>query len=431
VTTWGRTPTPSEVALERLVRDEWSQVVGVLVRDVGDLALAEDSVQDAVTKALTTWPVTGVPDRPGAWITVTARRQALDRLRRQARFAEKAAALAAEMARAEADPTSERAQPLGDEQLELIFACCHPSLATEAQVALTLRAVAGLSTTAIARAFVVPEATMAQRLVRAKRKLRGAGIPFAVPAPDVLPERLDEVLAVVYLVFNEGYSATAGDRFVRADLCEEAIRLARLLHRLLPDEDEVQGLLALLLLTDARRPARVDADGHLVLLEQQDRSQWDRQAIAEGAALLAEAWRRGPAGPYSIQAAIALEHDQAPVAAATDWDRIAELYTLLAGLTGSVVVELNRAVAVSMADGPGAGLALVDPLGDSLDGYLPYHATRGDLLRRLGRHGEAHEAFERAHAMAATDPERAFFAQRLAQTAPRADVPGSGGDPAP
>jgi RNA polymerase sigma-70 factor (ECF subfamily) len=285
-----------------------------------------------------------------------------------------------------------------------------------------------LSTPEIARAFVVPEATMAQRLVRAKRKLRGAGIPFAVPRPDLLPERLDEVLAVVYLVFNEGYGATGGDRFVRADLCEEAIRLARLLHRLLPDEHEVHGLLALLLLTDARRPARLDGAGHLVLLEDQDRSQWDRAAIAEGAALLAEAWQQGPPGRYSIQAAIALQHDQAPVAAATDWARIAELYLLLAAITGSVIVELNRAVAVSMADGPGAGLHLVDALGDELDGYLPYHATRGDLLRRLDRPDEAHASYARALAMAATEPERAFFAQRLAETAPIVDVPGSGGD---
>ncbi len=410
-------------ALERLVRDEWGQVVGVLVRDLGDLALAEDAVQDAVTAALATWPTTGVPDHPGAWITVAARRKALDRLRREARFADKAAVLAAELARAADDPADgdDRGDgALGDEQLELVFACCHPALSVEARVALTLRAVAGLSTGEIARAFMVPEATMAQRLVRAKRKLRGAAIPFAVPPPEALPERLDEVLAVVYLVFNEGYAASVGDLMVRVELCAEAIRLARLLHRLLPAEAEVSGLLALLLLTDARRPARLDAHGNLVLLEDQDRERWDHRAIAEGARALADAWQRGPAGPYTVQAAIAFEHDRAPVPEATDWLRIAALYDLLTGLTGSAVVELNRAVAVAMADGPAAALAIVDRLADELDGYAPLHATRAEMLRRLDRTAEAHAAYRRAHDLAANEPERNFFAGRLAETSPAA-----------
>jgi RNA polymerase sigma-70 factor (ECF subfamily) len=403
----------TEAALERVVRHEWGQVVGVLVRDLGDLALAEDAAQDAVAAALATWPVTGVPDRPGAWITVTARRRALDRLRREARFAEKAVLLAAELER----PAAEREdEAIGDEQLELIFACCHPALSTDAKVALTLRAVAGLSTSEIARAFVVAEPTMAQRLVRAKRKLRDAGIPFVVPPPERLPERVDEVLAVVYLVFNEGYSASGGDELVREELCGEAVRLARLLYRLLPGNAEVAGLLALLLLIDARRSARCDEGGELVLLEDQDRDRWDRAAIAEGARLLAEAGADGLLGPYGLQAAIAFEHDRAPIAEATDWPRIAELYALLAGLTASVVVELNRGVAVAMADGPAAGLAVIEPLAGPLDGYLPFHASRADLLRRLGRDDEAHGAYCRALALAPNGAERRYLSGRVAET---------------
>jgi RNA polymerase sigma-70 factor, ECF subfamily len=406
----------SAAALERLVRDEWGQVVAVLARDLGDLDLAEDAVQEAVTAALATWPRTGIPDRPGAWITVTARRKALDRLRRDARFAAKTQLLAQRLATAAPPAATDH---LGDEQLDLLFACCHPALAMEARVPLTLRSVAGLSTAEIARALLVPEATVAQRIVRAKRKIRGAGIPLAVPPPDLLPSRLADVLAVVYLVFNEGYSASSGDRLVREELCDEAIRLARLMHRLLPDEAEATGLLALLLLTDARRAARLDAAGDLVLLGDQDRSRWDRDRIEQGATILSTALEQGPPGPYVLQASIAFEHDRAAIAAGTDWRRIAELYELLEGVTGSAVVALNHAVAVAMADGPGAGLARADALADRLDAYPFLHATRADLLRRLDRHDEAAAAYERALVLTATGPERRFLQRRLDEVAAR------------
>jgi RNA polymerase sigma-70 factor (ECF subfamily) len=304
---------------------------------------------------------------------------------------------------------------LGDEQLDLLFACCHPALSMEARVPLTLRVVGGLTTAEIARALLVPEPTVAQRIVRAKRKIRGAAIPLRVPPPELLGERLAGVLHVLYLVFNEGYSASAGDDLVRPDLCAESIRLARLVHRLLPEEAEAAGLLALLLLTDARRAARVDVSGDLVLLEDQDRTRWDRALIEEGAELVSRAAEQGPPGPYLLQAAIALEHDRATVAATTDWARIAELYELLEGVTGSPVVALNRAVAVAMVDGPGAGLARLDALAAGLDGYPFLHAARADLLRRLGRNDEAAAAYRRALELTSTTPERRFLAARLEQ----------------
>ena len=406
------TPT---AALERLVREEWGQVVGVLARDLRDLDLAEDAAQEAAAAALATWPTAGVPDRPGAWILVTARRKALDRVRRDARGAEKVAALQAGLERDAAGPAPDE---LGDEQLDLLFACCHPALALDARVPLTLRVVGGLTTAEIARALLVPEPTVALRIVRAKRKIRGAGIPLRVPPPELLGERLAGVLHVLYLVFNEGYGATAGDDLVRPDLCAESIRLARLVHRLLPGEAEAAGLLALQLLTDARRPARVDAAGDLVLLEDQDRARWDHDLVREGATVLARANELGPPGPYGLQAAIALEHDRAPVASATDWTRIAELYWLLEGVTGSAVVRLNRAVAVAMADGPGAGLALTDAVAGQLDGYPFLHATRADLLRRLGRRAESADAYLRALELTSTAPERRFLTARLAEVAP-------------
>jgi RNA polymerase sigma-70 factor, ECF subfamily len=404
-----------------LFREESGRAVATLIRVLGDFDLAEEAVQDAFVVALEVWPERGLPDNPGAWIVTTARHRAIDRLRRRRRLAEKSellrreaqieADLAAEPAGAEGDDMS----PIADDRLRLIFTCCHPALAPDARIALTLRTLGGLSTPEIARAFLVPEVTLAQRLVRAKRKIRAAGIPYRVPEDHLLPERLDGVLRVLYLIFNEGYGATSGDSLVRRELSAEAIRLGRVLLALMPDEPEVLALLALMLLHDARRDARVGPAGELVLLDDQDRGRWDATKVAEGQALLERALRMRRIGPYQLEAAIAALHDEAPTPAATDWRQIAVLYAELAARTASPVVELNRAVAVAMADGPAAGLELMDELAASgqLDDYPYLHAARADLLRRLERREDAAAAYRRARELTANAAEQAFLDRRL------------------
>jgi RNA polymerase sigma-70 factor (ECF subfamily) len=404
-------------AIVRAFRDERAIVLATLIRQAGDFQLAEDAVQDAFEAAVTVWRRDGAPANPGAWITTAARRRAIDRLRRDRSVADRAERLA-ELTRLDAqheEPSMDDASTIVDDRLRLVFTCCHPALELSARVALTLRALGGLSTGEIARAFLVAEPTMGKRIVRAKRKIADAGIPYRVPADEELPERLRGVLRVVYLIFNEGYAASEGDRLVREELCDEAIRLADLLCRLMPDDAEVWGLSALMLLHDARRAARVDASGRYVALDAQDRSLWDRARIRDGLARLDRAVRLRRPGEYQLQAAITALQVQAPDPEATDWAQIAELYGALARLTPSPVVELNRAVAVGLASGPAAGLELLEPLlGDpALERYQPLHAAHADLLSRAGDPTGAARAYERAIALSANAVERAELERRL------------------
>ncbi|MFF0472130.1 RNA polymerase sigma factor [Micromonospora zamorensis] len=402
-------------SVEAVFREERGRLLASLVRRFGDLDLAEEVASEAIEAALVHWPTDGVPSRPGAWLLTTARRRAVDRLRRDRVLATRLAVLRAEAERADPAPPADADRDLPDDRLALFFTCAHPALAAQDRGALTLRFLAGLTTAEVARAFLVPPATMAQRLVRAKRKIRDARIPFRVPGDDELPGRLPTVLQAVYSVFTEGYTASSGPDLQRIDLAEEAIRLGRILRRLLPAEREVAGLLGLMLLVHARRDARTGPDGAMVLLDDQDRGRWDRQMIEEGRELVVVALTGPAPGPYGVQAAIAALHDEAADVASTDWPQVVALYDVLLSLVPSPVVALNRAAAVAMRDGPEAGLALLDGLADEprLRGHHPYPAARADLLRRLGRYDEAAAAYRSALALVGTEPERVFLLRQL------------------
>lgn len=402
--------------VEAVYRSESRRILATLIRLLGDFDLAEEAMHEAFRAAVEQWPEQGVPDNPRAWLVSAGRFKTIDSLRRRARFDASLDEIAQRLHSQPQDPAEQNIDEVEDDRLRLIFTCCHPALPREARIALTLREVCDLSTEEIARAFLVPAPTVAQRIVRAKARIRDAGLPYQVPSHAELPERLDSVLHVVYLVFNEGYSATAGDQVTRADLSAEAIRLGRLLLDLLPDA-EVMGLLALMLLHESRRAARTSATGELILLDAQDRSRWDRALIAEGDALIQRALTTRRIGPYALQAAISAVHAQAESAEATDWTQIVALYDLLRRADPSPIIDLNRAVAVAMRDGPEAGLRLIDELldNDLLASYHLAHAARADLCRRLGREAEARSAYQRALALARQSPERRFLERRLAE----------------
>ncbi|HEY3039098.1 MAG TPA: RNA polymerase sigma factor [Pyrinomonadaceae bacterium] len=414
-------PSDVNAAVQTVYSSDWGRIVATLIRSFGDFDLAEEAAQEAFAAAVDQWRDSGIPDSPPAWIIQTARHKAIDRLRRQTRFQEKVESYAASGLYQTTDEPDYLTDEIADDRLRLIFTCCHPALALEAQVALTLRTLCGLQTEEIARAFLVPPTTMAQRLVRAKRKIRDAGIPYTVPDTNEMPARLEAVLTVIYLVFNEGYATTRGELLVRNDLCAEAIRLGRLVRKLMSPQPpaEATALLALMLLHDSRRDARLDDAGNLIVLEEQDRSRWDRRQIAEALPLVAEALRGGR-GPFALQAAIAAEHCQATRPEETDWPEIVRLYDVLERLQPSPIISLNRAVAVAMVDGPQPALALVNELaaaGD-LDGYHLLHAARADLLRRVGSYVEAAASYARALTLVTNESERRFLERRLREIQP-------------